>query len=269
MEGMLMKKVILGILVLIVIAIAVIVTYVLSNIDSLVKTAIEVYGSQATQTDVRVNKVHIELRKGSGSIQGLTVGNPKGFSEPNVFSLGEISTTIDVKSLAEQPYVIDTITVHKPEVFVEVNKDKQINLNELKQNLQPQKPAKAPQASEEKKEPRLIIRHVLFDDGTVNATVVPLKNKKYQLALPTLKLDNLGGANGATPSELSREILNQLVDRALVVVKEKGINAEVDKLKSQAQEKLESEKSKLKEETGKQLQEQKNKAEEKLKGMLK
>ena len=82
-------------------------------------------------------------------------------------------------------------------------------------------------------------------------------------------MDNLGGGNGATPSQLTREILSQLVDRAQAVVKENGITAEVEKLKSRARQKLESGKAKLNEKTDKQLQEEKNKLQEKLKGILK
>ena len=120
-----MKKALVGVLLFIIIAIAAVVYYVFTNIDHLVKTAIEKYGSQATQT---------------GSVSGLAVANPPGFAQPNIFSLGEINVGIDIKSLNQQPYVINDITIRQPQVFVDMNNDKKINLNELKKNIQPGAP---------------------------------------------------------------------------------------------------------------------------------
>lgn len=266
-----MKKILIGVAVVIVLAIGVAFYLTLSNIDTLVKHIIETQGSQATLTKVRVKSVHIELTKGSGTIQGLTVANPPGFSQPDAFTLGEIATRIDIDSLIHQPYVIDTIAVRAPQVFMEVNKDNQINLDELKKNLQSQQhPGKTQQAAANtKNQPRLIIRQLLFTGGTINAHLVPLKNKQYTLELPPLKMENLGDTNGATPSELAHVIINRLLDRALETVKNKGINAELDKLKSQGRQKLESEKSKLQEKGGQRIQEEENKLQEKLKNMLK
>lgn len=110
----LMKKILIGVAVVIVLAIGVAFYLTLSNIDTLVKHIIETQGSQATLTKVRVKSVHIELTKGSGTIQGLTVANPPGFSQPDAFTLGEIATRIDIDSLIHQPYVIDTIAVRAP-----------------------------------------------------------------------------------------------------------------------------------------------------------
>ena len=96
-----MKKVILGLALVIIFAIAGGVYYVLSNLDALVKEAIETHGSQATQTAVRVDKVKIDLSNGAGAITGLTIANPGGFAMPYAFSLGEIRAGIDLQSLQQ------------------------------------------------------------------------------------------------------------------------------------------------------------------------
>ena len=75
-----MKKIALGALLVLLLIIGGSVYFLLSNLDGLVKTAIETYGSEATKTAVSVSSVKIVLQDGSGSIQGLTVGNPKGFA---------------------------------------------------------------------------------------------------------------------------------------------------------------------------------------------
>lgn len=268
-----MKKIILGIILLIVLIIAGGVYYVLTNLDSLVKAAIEYHGSQATQTAVRVDKVRIKLGEGDGAIYGLSIANPNGFAAPYAFSLGEIRTRIDLASLKDEPYVIDEIKIHAPQVFMEVNQDKKTNLNELKKNLTVSTGAtsKTKTSTADKAgthEPRLIIRRVLFSDGNIKAKVVPLNNKEYQLKFPTLEMTNLGGKVGATPGQLATEILNRLIDQAREIVKQKGIGEELDKLKSKARAKVDEEKARLQEKTDSKLEEQKQKASDKLKGLL-
>jgi len=267
-----MKKIIVGIVLIIVIATIGGLYYVLNNLDNLVKEAIETYGSEATKTAVRVNQVKIDLGKGGATINGLTVANASGFSMPLAFSLGEITAAIDLQSLQKEPYIINEITVLSPQVFVEVNKDNKTNLNQLNKNLLGDtKSAAKPKVIEDNAkipEPRIIIRKLVFADGDINAKVVALKNKEYKLKLPSIHLSNLGGSKGATPSELSIEIIKQLTDRASAVVKEKVIDAELDKLKAKANKKIDDEKARLKEKSDAYSREQKQKASDKFKGLF-
>ena len=126
-----MKKLALGAFLVLLLSIGFGVYYLLSNLDSIVKTAIESYGSEATQTTVRVGKVQLELTDGSGAISGLTVGNPQGFAAAQAFSLGEIATQIDLKSLSEEVTVIEHIIIRAPEVFFELNEAGKNNLEKL------------------------------------------------------------------------------------------------------------------------------------------
>jgi hypothetical protein len=269
-----MKKVIIGLMLVIILAIAGGVYYVLTNLDALVEAAIEKHGSEATQTAVLVDSVKIDLANGAGGISGLTIANPKGFVMPYAFSLGEIRAGIDLQSLQEEPYIIDEITVLAPQVFVEINEGNKTNLNELKKKLTagsastPQdKKAQAP-AEDSAKEPRLIIRRLTFADGNIQARVAALKNKEYQLKLPGLDMTNLGGSKGATATELASEILNRLTDRASEVVKKDIIDAELDKLKDKARAKIDEEKARLQEQVDARQEEEKQKAQDKLRDMF-
>ncbi|MCK5395748.1 MAG: hypothetical protein KAJ32_07135 [Gammaproteobacteria bacterium] len=267
-----MNKIIPGLVLAIILSIVVGAYYVLTNLDALVEAAIEKYGSEATQTAVLVDSVKIDLTNGAGGINGLTVANPKDFAMPYAFSLGEIRTAIDLKSLQEEPYIIDEITVLAPQVFVEINEANKTNLNELKKNLTARStsaPDKKAQVSEgSAKEPRLIIRRVTFADGTIQARVAALQDKEYQLKLPKLEMSNLGGSKGATASELASEILSRLTDRASEVIKKDIIDKELNKLKDKAQQKIDAEKARLEEKLDAKKQEEKQKVEDKLKNMF-
>lgn len=241
-----MKKVVLIAILILLITIGFGVYYLLSNLDNIVKSAIEKYGSEATQTSVQVASVKIVLQDGSGAVRGLTVGNPQGFSAPQAFSLGEVATQIDLKSLSKDIPVIEHITVRAPEVFFELNEKGQNNLDKLKQNLQSGASTSGSSSSgkQDGPEPKLIIRKLVFADGSIHARVVPL-DKKYELKLPDIVMNDLGGKTGATPSQIASQALGILTERALAEVRKRGIDQYKEKLEGEVNKRLDTEKEKL------------------------
>lgn len=265
-----MKKIILGIALLLFIAIGGGIYYVLHNLDAIVKMAIEKYGSQAIQTPVRVEKVRIKLKEGSASISGLTIANPPGFDAPHAFSLGDINVGIDINSLTGDVIVIREIDIGAPQVFFEINADKKTNLNALSKNLNTS--AKAPPEEKSGAEPKLIIRKAKLSGAELQAKVVPLNNKEYQLILPTITMSNLGGQDGAPPAEIARQMLDRLLDRVKAEIKKQGIGAELkqkldakkEAIKAEADAKVTAEKEAAK----KKAEAKKKSAQDKLKEKL-
>ena len=241
-----MKKVVLGAILVLLVTIGFGVYYLLSNLDSIVKSAIEKYGSEATQTSVQVASVKIVLQDGSGAIRGLTVDNPQGFSAPRAFSLGEIATQIDLKSLSEEVPVIEHITIRAPEVFYELNEKGRNNLDSLKKNLQSGKATSSSSSSGQTDgpEPKMIIRKLVFANGNIHARVVPL-DKKYELKLPDIRMSDLGGKTGATPSQIASQVISILTERALVEIKKKGLDHYRGQLEGGVNKRLVSEKEKI------------------------
>ena len=211
---------------IIVIAISGALFYIFSSLDSLVETAIEKYGSEATHTAVNVKGVNILLQEGGGAINGITVANPDGFSDPHVFTLGEINVRIDVNSLTKGIMVIDEIRIHGPEIFYEINQQGKSNLHILKQNLVGDD-AKQPEPEITDKsgdqETRLVIRRFILDSGKVKATIMPMDGEVKQASLSRLELTNIGGKDGATSREISKQLVNHIIEHALQAVAQQGI----------------------------------------------
>jgi hypothetical protein len=249
-----MKKMFLGAVLVLLLSLGFAVYYLLSGLDGMVKTAIETSGSQATQTAVRVESVQIVLKDGSAAIRGLTIANPQGFSASQGFSLGEITAQINLKSLSEEVTVIEHITVRGPEVFFELNEAGKNNLAELKRNLSTAASGSSASGKGNTAEPKLIIRKLLFTEGSIHARVVPL-GKDYELRLPTLELNNLGGKNGATPTQIADQVLKVLTDRALAEVKKQGLDQYKGKLEGEVNKRLQAEKNQLGEKLGDQFKE--------------
>ncbi|HKJ65390.1 MAG TPA: hypothetical protein VJ969_08310, partial [Desulfopila sp.] len=196
----------------------------------------------------------IDLAEGSGEIHGLTIGNPQGFATAQAFSLGEIATQLDLKSLSAEVTVIEHIIVRAPEVFFEMNSAGKNNLDQLKQKLTSKSSgtSKAAADNENGTAPRLIIRKLLFEGGNIHARVIPL-GKNYDLKLPEIEMQNLGGKNGATPEQIAEQVVKKLTDRALAEIKKKGLDQYREKFEGEVNKRLGAEKEKLDEKVGEKL----------------
>jgi len=264
------SKVLIGSVLIIVIALGAALYYVWTSLDNLVEAAIEKYGSQVTQTAVQVQKVNLQrtLAQGKGSIAGISVANPAGFSAPHAFTLGQIQTKIDIKTITQSPVVIDEIVVAAPQMFFEINNERKVNFNVLKNNINRAIPTQSTTRQTETKAPeteiRIIIRRLLIQDGKVEATVIPL-DKQLSTRLPRIELRNLGGKGGSTPAEITRQILDVVVDRTRAAVSELGIEQQ---LRDAADQRIAEEKAKLKTRADEQVEAEKQKAEDKLKNLL-
>ncbi len=198
------------------IAIAAVFIFLLRNIDWIVKTTLERYGSEVTKTAVRVSSVSIHLASGEGSIAGLTVTNPHGFSSPYAFRFGTISTRIDTGTVTARTIVIDEIRVSAPQVTYEINPSGASNIGILKKNIE-EYTARAPKkaAGEQKtggKEIKFIIGRLVIENGQIDVRVAALGDKPKTVALRRIVLTGVGKPGGATPAQTAQQVLTALVD---------------------------------------------------------
>lgn len=218
-----MKKVLIGagaLLVLLIVA----VTYVWTNLDSIVKDSIQTYGSQATKTAVRVDTVKLELTDGRAQIKGLTVANPPGFTDPNIFSLGEISTKIDIKTINQNPIIIDEILIKAPVVVYEINKAGVANADVLKENVGGSGSSKAESDSSASggEELKMVIRRIVVEGSSAKVRIAAL-GKDQSVTLPKIVMTDVGKKSGGATAA---EVATQLSDRILGNIK--GSVAKID-----------------------------------------
>ena len=58
---------------------------------------------------MRVDSVDIELAAGKGTIRGVRVANPEGYSSDDAIALAEIELAIDARSVGEQPFRVTRV----------------------------------------------------------------------------------------------------------------------------------------------------------------
>lgn len=200
-----MKKIIIAGIVL-VIAIGAGAYYLLSNLNSLVASAIEKHGSEVTATSVSVSGVDISLGEGRGSISGLRVASPEGFHVRDAFSLGDITIDLDVSSVREDPVVIDVLRIRQPVVAAEVLGDGSSNIEELRKRVQAYS-ASGSGSQEAGPRKKLRIKRFVLEEGRIEADASELGIEKRTLTLPAIRMDNVGGESGAPPDQIAKVIL--------------------------------------------------------------
>jgi len=238
-----MKKLLIGVAVVLLIVVGAVV-YVGSNLDGIIKTAIETYGSKATQTEVSVAEVKLNLQDGAGSISGLNVGNPKGFADASIFKLGSISTKIDTASLTGNPIIIDELVISAPQVFYEIDQSGASNVDALKRNLAASSPASNAEKPAEKasggEEMKMVIRRLVVESGQANMRIAALGDKQQSVNLPRIQLTDIGKkSNGATAMEVAQVLTDAMLKNVKGAVMGAGVQQylgkSVDELKQNLQ----------------------------------
>jgi hypothetical protein len=212
--------------------------YVASSLDSIVAAAIEKYGSQATRTPVSVSAVNIDLKSGQGSISELSVGNPAGFSAPHVFTLGGISTTIDLNTITQDPIIIEEIRIQSPRVVYEINQAGESNITTLQDTLgQSSGSGESAAKSGSGAGPGLVIRKLHIDAGQIDAKVAALPGKDLSTRLPRIEMNNIGEAQGgATARQVAEQVTSALLARVGPAVASLGLDRYLGKNLDQIKE---------------------------------
>jgi hypothetical protein len=236
-----MKKVLIGLGIVLAVIVAGL-FYVWTNLDNIVKSAIQTYGSQATQTTVRVDSVKLVLQDGMATIKGLTVGNPTGFTDPNIFSLGMISTKIDTSSLNKNPIIIDEIDIKDPAVVYEINKSGVSNVDVLKKNLGVGASKSSSSSSSGGEQLKMIIRKIVVDGSTAKVRIAAL-NKAQSVTLPRIVMTDVGKkSGGATAAEVAQQLSSRMLGNVQSAVMKIGVDKylgkSADAIKQQMQKNL-------------------------------
>jgi hypothetical protein len=187
---------------------AVAVYLLVQNVDALVKRAIERYGSDATGTAVRVADVAIALGDGRGTLRGLTVANPPGYSAQPLFALDDISVTLDPSSLAGKVAVIEELRIGATAFRYELDQGGRSNLKALQRQMKSRGESDDEPARGEER--RLRIKRLVVADGEATLDLARFGVGRVTARVPGTTLTDLGGKAGLTPPELAKVVVNAL-----------------------------------------------------------
>jgi len=196
--------------------------YLLSSVDSIVKGAIEKYGTEAAQASVTVKSVKLSLATGEATITGLVVGNPGGFATDSAVTLNSVTVKLDTGSLiGSGTIVIKQVDIVAPHVTYEVGLGGS-NLQTIQKNVQayagnPESSGGTPVAASSGSERKLVIEDLVVRDGVVSVSATILQGRTLNVPLPTIHLTGIGKDGGATPAQVARQVLGSITTDAATV----------------------------------------------------
>ena len=195
------------------------------------------------QLPVQVEQVDVSLASGYARVSGLQIGNPEGFPSANAFDLADIQLNISVLSIlpalfGSSPYRIEEILIDAPEVFVDVNADGDINLEQIMRSIrQPGAPASKPAEPRPGQETDSGDSTSTGGTGETGEAREPLRIKVDALSienlsfhlnragrdaetgtLPPIRMQDIGGEKGITPHGLGIKVTTRLAGDILAVV---------------------------------------------------
>ena len=213
-----MKKVMLALAFLLLIAGIGVWYFVSFRMDGMIEQRIETIGAASLGTRVSVGTVKTDIRGGSLEISNITVANPPGFRNATAFSLNKIEAAVDYATLDIRRVVID-----RPEIIIE-EVGGETNFSRMLRELEsaPSDPADSGQA-----EPVIVVRHFRMNESRAAFESESL-DRYTDVAVDAVELTDLRG----TPTEVARVI-------AAEVLNEVASDAAMELLKAQAARKYE------------------------------
>ncbi len=171
-------KVLVGIVVLFVVLLVALQIFLNRGLNPVVQKALPQV-SESIGLDLGVESVSINLMGGSLDIQKVSVGNPKGFKEPNVFALESTVLDVSLRALMNGIVQVSEASVKDAKISIVRNGEGDVNLTEIQNQLA--KPAeKDTPPSGNKEEPK----------QPPKADSKPLP-KEEPVKIPKLQIDQL------------------------------------------------------------------------------
>lgn len=226
-----MMKIILYLALAVVLFLVVGYLYLISTLDSAVQESVEENVTHLTGSPVSIESVDFSVFSGKGSITGLRVSNPEGFSENPALTLGKILFEIDMDALSMDPLTVKQIRADSAGILVEKNGEGNINFQVLSQNLKKSSQGKAP-AEKAKNNwiANLKISEFILSEGRV--TLSGFAESSREITTPELRLLDLGGSSGAPPEKIGEEILSRIFSEILRDTVQSGLQKWIEKNKA-------------------------------------
>jgi hypothetical protein len=177
-------------------------------LGSIVKAGVNKFGPSITQTKVELAEANISPLSGQGTLRGLVVGNPKGWSDQNAFRLGEVHVDVEPFSVLGDHIVINEIIIDKPQFLYET-KIVASNIGDLLKNIeQVTGSGNSDPKTKSGKPIKMVIKKLVLRDGQVT---LGIGGAAMTLPMPPINMTDIGTAeNGITPAQVSFAVMRNV-----------------------------------------------------------
>jgi len=190
------------------------VTYVLFNIDGLVKETIESDGSRAYKVPVTIADAKISLKTGEGQIIGLRIANPPGFGAPTAIHVPLIVLQVDTNRIADKAIGVRRAILERPKVVLEIREGR-VNLVRLRDSVRAWVNRSEIDDEDASSGQMFIIDQVLLQNGSMVFRADFLDGLETEIPLPDTHIKNIGAeTGGALPAKIIEAITDLIITAA-------------------------------------------------------
>ena len=171
---------------------------------SVVRAGVNSFGPKLTKTKVELSGANVSPLTGSGTLTGLLVGNPVGWSADRAFYLGKIGVKVQPLSIFGDHIVID-----QPE-FVYETKIVSSNIKDLLKNIEDFTGSGGQAATTKSGKPiKFVVKKFRLTNGKatlgVGAAALPIP-------FPDIAIDDLGVKEGGiTPDQVAVAVMKNVL----------------------------------------------------------
>jgi hypothetical protein len=210
------KWILLGVVGLVIVAIAI----VWLSLDSIVRSTVQSQGTQQLGVQTTLGGANVSLFGGALSLSDLAIASPKGFTAPSMFTLGKAAVGVSLGQLTSKPIHIQTISIHAPALVIE-QQNMKLNIKALVDQM-PTSPTTPDKTADQKDPVKVVIDDLAIDNATVSIHPGDIPGVKLpdqlNLTIPSIDLKNIGNAdgnnNGAAIKEVVTQVITALADKA-------------------------------------------------------
>ncbi|HVU25419.1 MAG TPA: hypothetical protein VHE13_14930 [Opitutus sp.] len=167
-------------------------------LGSIVRAGVNTVAPRITGTKVELAGARISPLNGDGTLTGLNIGNPSGWSDANAFHLGKVHIRMKPFSVFGDHIVIDEIEIEQPEILYET-KIVSSNIGDLLKNIEKAGGSDKAEATTKSGKPlKFEVKHFLLKGGRIS---VGVGAAALPLPLPPIELHDLGTKEGGITSD--------------------------------------------------------------------
>ncbi len=179
-------------------------------LGSIVKAGVNRFAPLITQTQVHLDGARLSPLSGGGTLKGLFIGNPAGWSGDKAFFIGRIHVEVAPGSIFSDCVILDDVSIDSPE-FVYETKLVSSNIGDILKNIEGSsaEEAKSGQAAAgQAKARKFVIRHLALTNGRLTLGVGPTA---LTLPMPPLTLHDIGTKEGGiAPAALAFTVMRSV-----------------------------------------------------------
>jgi len=195
-------------------------------LGSIVTKGVNNFAPKITGTPVTLDSASISPLTGSGTLNGLFVGNPAGWKSDQAFSFEKIHVSVVPRSILGDHIIVKEVIIDSPQFVYEtkiINSNIKDLLAQIEKNIggSSSKPATDQPTTKEGTPLKFEVKSFRLENATVTLGVGPTA---ITLPMPPLVLTDLGVKEGGiTPDQLVAKVMTNVLANITKAVAESAL----------------------------------------------